>query len=176
MIAVVGSANMDLITSVVELPRPGETVLGSSLMRAAGGKGANQAVAAARAGGEVAFVGRVGDDESGSTLLQALQAAGVGTNHVVIDKGHPTGLALITVNDQGENTIVVVSGANGEVSSADVERASAALRASSYLVMQLEIPLEAVAHAADSAARLTVKVILNAAPARPLPTSLLEQV
>lgn len=176
MITVVGSANMDVIARVPRLPERGETVLGTNLARAPGGKGANQAVAAARAGGEVVFVGRVGDDTNGAGLTQSLRLAGVSVDYLTIDPRAPTGTALITVDDHGENSIVVIPGANSHVSFDDLERAQAAIEASGLVALQLEIPLETVVRAAQLAASAYRRVLLNASPARILDQSLLELV
>lgn len=176
MLTVVGSANVDLIASVPVLPTPGETVLGTSLLRAPGGKGANQAVAAARAGSEVAFIGRVGSDEYGKALHQAMQAAGVDMRHVIVDPVNPTGLALVTVDARGENEIVVIPGANGAVSPEDVDAARETIAASSYVLVQLEIPLETVRYVAGIAPESHTRVILNAAPAQPIDPKILRNV
>ncbi len=131
-----------------------------------GGKGANQAVAAARLDSNVVFVGRVGADEVGHTLAAGLVSEGIDASHLLVDKHVPSGLAIITVDDAGENSIVVSPGANGRVSAADVDGASAVLMAATVTLLQLEIPLEAVAAAAEASAGI---VILNAAPAAALP-------
>ena len=174
MITVVGSINMDLIARVHHLPGPGETVLGADLLRAPGGKGANQAVAAARAGSRVIFVGRIGADAHGVELRHSLELAGVFLEHLGVDADHPSGTALIAVDDEGENSIVVIPGANGQVSPADVDRANDAIQRSSSLLLQLEIPLGTVAHAAQVARDIGTRVILNPAPARALEPSLLQ--
>jgi ribokinase len=148
-------------------------VLGSSLSRAEGGKGANQAVAAARAGGDVAFVGRIGDDEHGRALLASLRGAGVDTSRLVVDPEVSTGLALILVDAGGENEIVVISGANGRVSEADVDAARPSLLRSDILLLQLEIPLPAIRRAIGIVREGPGRVILNAAPAQPLVPELL---
>lgn len=176
MLTIVGSANVDLIASVPALPTPGETVLGTSLLRAPGGKGANQAVAAARAGSGVAFVGRVGDDEYGRALTRGLESANVGIQHMSIDADNPTGLALITVDARGENEIVVIPGANGAVSERDVDAALDTLAASTYTVVQLEIPLGTVRYLVRTAARVQTRVILNAAPAAAIDPTILRDV
>src|SRR5947209_8412218 len=139
MITVVGSANMDLTARVPRLPAPGETVLGLHLAHSPGGKGANQAVAAARAGSQVVFLGRLGTDAHGAELLQSLQAVEVDTSHIIRDDRAPSGTALISVDPTGENSIVVVPGANMNLSPADVESARDVICASSILVLQLEI-------------------------------------
>lgn len=175
-IIVIGSLNMDLIVRAPRIPTPGETILGSNFATAGGGKGANQAVAAARLGAHVSMVGRVGSDSYGEALLLGLQKDGVDTRFIQTDPDQPTGLALITVDDHGENSIVVVSGANWQVSAADIERAAEAIASADVLILQLEIPLESVEFAARIAHQYRVPVILNPAPARALPASLLQHV
>src|SRR5579875_2157154 len=176
MITVVGSANMDVIARVEDLPRPGETVLATGFVQAPGGKGANQAVAAARAGGEVVFVGRIGRDEHGQSLRASLKEAGVATDRLIVDAKNPTGTALIAVDRNGENLIVVVPGANAFLETTDVDDAGDVLRAARVVVLQLEIPLAAAARAARIAHAAGATVILNPAPAQPLPDQLLTQV
>ena len=175
-IVVVGSLNMDLIGRVPHIPAPGETVLGSHFNTAAGGKGANQAVAAARLGAQVTMVGCVGGDDYGRQLLAGLQADGVDTQFVRVDAGAHSGVALITVDDAGENSIVVISGANWQLTQADVAAAEAVIAAADMLVLQLESSLEVVVYAAEMAARHAVPVLLNPAPARPLPARLLANI
>lgn len=173
MIAVVGSVNRDLVLHVGHHPVPGQTVLGLGHETMPGGKGANQAVAAARLGGDVAFVGRVGADDAGQTLIEEFLHEGVDTAHLVIDADAPTGLAVITVDDTGENTIIVSSGANGRVSPDDVNGAAALLMAATVTLLQLEIPIPTVVAAARSSEGI---VVLNAAPAADLPDALLDAV
>ncbi|HEX8918094.1 MAG TPA: PfkB family carbohydrate kinase, partial [Chloroflexota bacterium] len=146
MITVVGSANVDMVARVPHLPSPGETVLASALHSVPGGKGANQAVAGARAGGDVWFVGRVGQDGSGALLRDSMAAAGVHLDHLVTDTEQPSGTALISVDDKGQNSIVVVPGANGAVTAADIDAAASVIERANFLVVQLEIPLVAVKH------------------------------
>lgn len=172
-VVVVGSLNLDIVVPVPRHPAPGETVLGGNHLRNPGGKGANQAVAAARLGQRVAMVGRVGDDDAGRTLLAALRGDGVETSRVIVSEEAPTGLALITVSGDGENAIVVSPGANARVGPEDVEAAAGLLREAKATLLQLEIPLAAVAAAARAAGGM---VILNPAPAQALPTDLLEAV
>jgi ribokinase len=172
-IVVVGSANVDLVVPVDVLPAPGQTVLGDDHLRAAGGKGANQAVAAARLGRRVSMVGRVGDDDEGRRLLSSLSAAGVDISHVRTTSAVPTGIALITVDRAGENTIAVSPGANARVSTSDVERAGEALRSAAVTLLQLEVALGTVTAAALAAGGT---VLLNPAPAAPLPPELLASV
>jgi len=175
-VTVVGSSNTDMIIQVERIPRPGETILGGRFSMAAGGKGANQAVAAARAGASVTFVARVGQDMFGEQALRGFEQDGIDVSHIVRDATAPSGVALIFVDEQGENSIAVASGANANLSPADVERAGEAIRQADVLLMQLETPLETVAAAAELAAVNGVRVILNPAPARPLPDELLQRV
>jgi ribokinase len=168
-IVVVGSLNMDLVVEVPRLPRPGETVLGRRHFSNPGGKGANQAVAAARLGGDVAMVGRVGDDEPGEQLLDALAADDVDVERV-LRTNTATGLAVITVDDDAENAIVVSSGANAEVAADDV---AGAVEDAAVCLLQLEIPDEPVVAAAR---RCRGQVLLNPAPARDLTSDLLDAV
>jgi ribokinase len=163
-IVVLGSLNMDLVVSVPKLPQPGSTVVGDRLQMFAGGKGANQAVAAARLGGDVKFVGRVGKDGLGDRLIEELKAAGVDAGGVERDPESPTGAALITVEAGGQNQITVAPGANYSVGQADVARASQLLDEGSLLVLQMEIPRQAVQHAIGEARRRGAAVLLNAAP------------
>ncbi|NOY42288.1 MAG: ribokinase [Planctomycetes bacterium] len=172
-IVIAGSSNTDMILQMDHIPIPGETILGGRFSMAAGGKGANQAVAAARAGGEVAFLARVGDDLFGRQAIEGFERDGIDTQHVTCDNKAPSGVALIFVADSGENSIGVASGANGALSPADVDTAKPCIESSNILVMQLETPLETVHHAAQVASAAGVPVILNPAPAQPLPDSLL---
>ncbi|HEX6351684.1 ribokinase [Actinophytocola sp.] len=171
MITVVGSCNVDFIVPVATLPGPGETVLGRDHLRAPGGKGANQAVAAARLGSAVTFVGCVGEDELATTIRDALTGAGVDLAGLSTVADVPSGIALITVADGGENTIAVSPGANAHLSPSHVD--TSLLAASDVLLVQLEIPLETVTAAVEVARG---KVLLNPAPARSLPASLLAAV
>ena len=175
-ILVVGSSNTDMIIKLARIPRPGETILGGEFVIAAGGKGANQAVGAARAGGQVTFIARVGQDMFGEQAVSGFVKDGIDVEYVFRDKTSPSGVALIFVAQDGENSIAVASGANGRLSSADVKKAKSAFAGAAVLVMQLETPLETVETAAELAAKAGVRVILNPAPARPLPDSLLRRV
>lgn len=172
-ITVLGSLNMDLVVPVPELPAPGETVLGGHLRTHAGGKGANQAVAAARLGGRARMVGRVGDDDHGRALRANLDRHGVDVSHVAEDRHHPTGAAVILVAEGGENVIAVAPGANAAVDGEDATAAAGATGVDDVLLLQLEIPMEASEAAAVTASRSGVRVILNAAPAAATPPSLL---
>jgi ribokinase len=175
-IIVVGSANTDMILKMDRLPKPGETVLGGEFAMAAGGKGANQAVGAARAGGRVVFVARVGADLFGARAIEGLVRDRIVVDYVFRDKARPTGVALIFVARDGENSIAVASGANAALSPADLRKAGPAFDGAGFLLTQLETPLETVQAAAELAARKHVRVILNPAPARPLPGALLAKV
>jgi ribokinase len=172
-VAVVGSLNQDLTIRVPHLPAPGETVLGTDHVIGAGGKGANQAAAAGRLGADVAMIGRVGDDAAGRFLLAALADDGVEVSSVVVDPDVGTGLAFITLDDEAENAIVVSPGANGRLSADDVHAAAAHLADAAVTLIQLEVPLEAVAAATAAAGG---SVVLNPAPARPLPRPVLDRV
>ena len=172
-VAVVGSLNLDLVVRVARLPGPGETVSGDDVFRNPGGKGANQAVAAARLGRRVAMVGCVGDDDAGRDLLGSLEADAVDTSQVRVVNGVPSGTALITVSQDGENQIVVSPGANARLTPDDVAAAGAALAAAAVTLLQLEVPLTTVAAAARAA---TGTVVLNPAPVRALPQALLDEV
>jgi ribokinase len=164
---VVGSANADLVVAVERRPGPGETVLGSDLAVHPGGKGANQAVAAARLGARTALLARVGDDAHGRMLLDSQRAAGVDTAGVLTG-GAPTGVALITVDPSGDNSIVVSPGANARLTSQDVKAAAGLLRASRVVSAQLEVPLETVVEVVRGLAPGS-RFVLNPSPPRPLP-------
>jgi ribokinase len=165
-IVVFGSINMDLVTKTPRLPVAGETLQGYEFFTAAGGKGANQAVAAAKLGISTQIVGRLGGDNFGRQLLAGLQAAGVQTDGVLVDEATSSGVAVITVDDAGENNIIIVAGANGRVNQQDVERLSNVLPGAAALLLQLEVPLPAVLAAAQVARQVGVTVILDPAPAR----------
>ena len=175
-IVVVGSSNTDMIVQAARIPRPGETILGGAFTMAAGGKGANQAVGAARAGGQVTFVARVGDDLFGRQAIEGFCKDNIDVTHVTRDTGAPSGVALICVAADGENSIVVASGANGRLSPADVQVARGAIASAAVLLCQLETPIETVKAAVEMAAGAGVRVILNPAPARPLDDDLLRHV
>ncbi|MGW4715248.1 ribokinase [Nocardia sp. NPDC004260] len=169
-IVVLGSVNMDLITTTARRPAPGETVLGSGFAMVPGGKGANQAIAARRAGGEVRFLGAVGDDVFAGELRAALTDAAVFTDRLRTVAG-PSGIATIVVDDDGENSIIVVGGANTRMTEL-TEEDLAAIAAADILLCQLEIPVETVAAAARHAGAHGTTVLLNPSPARPLPADL----
>lgn len=176
-VVVVGSANMDMVARVARLPKPGETVLGTEFQSVPGGKGANQAVAAARLGAVVTFVACVGADALGDSLALGLEAEGIHTRYVVRDPDAPTGVALITVDEAtGENVIVVASGANAKLSVGLVEMAADAIRTADVLVCQLESPLETVTAALKLAREAGKATILNPAPSQALTDELLSLV
>lgn len=173
-VVVIGSINMDLVCRVAHMPVPGETILGSDLVTIPGGKGANQAVAAAKLGGDVHFIGRVGDDDFGQRLLNGLRNHRVNTEHVTVTEGVSSGCAMILVDKRGENSIVVAPGANHKLTPADVDAAQNLIGSASVVVFQLEIPLETVRHAVDLCRKLGAYTILDPAPApeRKLPRDL----
>lgn len=174
-IVVFGSSNTDMVVKAPRLPRAGETVVGSNFVMAAGGKGANQAVAAARLGADVTFVARLGADMFGDQALEGYQREGICTDLIVRDAEHHTGVALIVVDDAGENLIAVAPGANQHLAPADVDRAAERLRAAAVVMLQLEVPLDTVRRAIELANEHAVPVILDPAPApdEPLDTRLL---
>ncbi len=172
---VLGSVNLDLVIRLDGLPAGGETVLGADAVQRPGGKGANQAVAAALAGVQVAMAGSVGDDEHGATVRAALTAAGVDTTHLRTAPGRSTGLAVVLVNRAGENAIVVSPGANHDLGPGDVDELREVIGRSSLLLMQLELPVEVVARACALAAEVGTPVVVNLAPATAVPDELLSR-
>jgi ribokinase len=175
-ILVVGSSNTDLTVAVPRIPRPGETILGGEFTTAAGGKGANQAVAAARCGGNVTFIARVGRDVFGQQAIAGFRQDRINTRFIVRDSARPTGVALIFVASDGQNSIGVASGANSFLSEVDVRRAEPAFAHADLLLAQLETPLTTVVAAVELAAKHRLPIILNPAPARELPDALLRKV
>ncbi len=175
-IVVVGSANTDFVLQVQELPSRGQTVLGNQFSIVRGGKGANQAVAAARLGADVTFVARLGTDSFGDEAIAAYQQDGIRTDFIVQDPELHSGVALIVVNCKGENTVSVGPNANSRLSPENVFAAEAAIREADCLLVQLEIPLEAVQAALELARRHHVRTILNPAPARKIPAEILKLV
>ncbi|MHB0938817.1 MAG: ribokinase [Armatimonadota bacterium] len=177
-ILVVGSTNTDMVVETPSLPAPGQTVLGGAFRMTPGGKGANQAVAAARAGGDVTFITAVGDDNFGTESIARFRTEGINTRHIVTCRGVPSGVALIMVDARGENLIAVAPGANAGLLPGDLAAAEAAFRENSFLIMQLEIPPESVQWAAERAAKSDATVLLNPAPMPPdgLPHALLQYV
>jgi ribokinase len=173
-IVVLGSINMDLVCRTRSIPRPGETILGRDFVTIPGGKGANQAVAAARLAdrrAEVHMIGRVGSDDFGGRLLAGLRDNGVGTQHVTVTPSAASGVAMILVDDKGENSIVVAPGANAKVTPADVDSAKDLIASASAVLMQLEIPLPTIRHAIMLCRRVGAFSILDPAPVPPRPLS-----
>ena len=170
-IVVIGSSNTDMVVKTTHLPAGGETVLGGDFFMNAGGKGANQAVAAARYGKRVVFVAKTGDDLFGRQVRESMKQDGIVTDYVFVDKEHPSGVALITIDSKAENCIVVAGGANMYISQADIDVAADEIRSAGIVLMQLETPIETVAYAAKMAAEAGVKVVLNPAPAPAEPLS-----
>jgi len=175
-IVVVGSANTDMIIRLKRIPRPGETILGGQFLTAAGGKGANQAVSAARAGGNVSFIARLGQDVFGDQAVAGYAGDGIEVAHVVRDSKLPSGVGLIFLAQDGQNSIAVAGGANERLSPMDIKKATRLFRGASIVLVQLEIPLQTVKAAIRLAVQAGARVILNPAPARPLPDQLLRQV
>ncbi len=163
-VVVLGSSNTDMVVGVPHIPSLGETVLGSDLLVAAGGKGANQAVAAARLGAQITFLGAVGDDDLGGKAVRGLGGEHIDTEHVRVVEGVPSGVALITVDTQGRNAIAVAPGANSRVSPEDVRSAQALIEESAVLLVQLEIPIEAVHEGLRVARAAGCRTLLNPAP------------
>jgi len=170
-IIVVGSSNTDLVVVAERLPTPGETILGGDFFLAAGGKGANQAVAASRLGTKVAFIARIGKDLFGDQAIKTLSEEGLDLTYLVRDDDYPSGVALIMVGAGGENLIAVSPGANQQLSSRDVARASPAFNQARIVLLQLEIPFETVQAAARLGKDNVATVILNPAPAPTEPLS-----
>lgn len=164
-IVVIGSSNTDMVIKSKKLPLPGETILGGAFLMNPGGKGANQAVAAARLGGEVTFVAKIGTDVFGKEALRGFEEAKIDTRYIVKDKKNPSGVALINVDEYGENSIVVASGANGTLVSGDIKDEVFGEDKNDIFLMQLEIPLDTVRYVAEKASRRGNRVILNPAPA-----------
>ncbi len=175
-VVVVGSLNMDLVVRIPQIPRPGETLLGGVFKTFPGGKGANQAVAAARLGAHVTMIGCVGGDTFGQEMRDTLIKEGIDTTHILVHPESATGVALIQVDAKGQNSIAVASGANFQLTSAHVENAMQSIENFDVLVMPLETPLETIYSAAKNAALRGAKVILNPAPAQVLNQDLLKLV
>ena len=173
-ILVVGSTNTDMVVRTEHLPRPGETVLGGTFLMNPGGKGANQAVAAARLGADVIFVCKTGNDMFGITTRQQLAQEGIDTRFVFIDDHNPSGVALISVDSRAENTIVVASGANANLLPLDVAKAETALDDCDIVLMQLETPMTTIEYVAAEAAKRGKRTVLNPAPGAALSPQLLK--
>ena len=175
-ILVIGSSNTDMVIKSPHLPAPGETILGGTFFMAAGGKGANQAVAASRLGGKVAFIAKLGNDVFGNQALALFKKEKLDINAVIVDKKAASGVALINVDDKGENCIAVASGANANLLPADLKKSKSLIESASIVLMQLETPLETIWYAASIAAAKNKTVILNPAPACNLPDDLYQHI
>lgn len=176
-IVVIGSLNMDLVMQAARLPKLGETVLcNENYKMIPGGKGANQAVAVAKLGGKSIFVGRRGNDSFGTTLASNLKKSNVITNYLTIDKKSPTGMALVMIDKNGDNSILVSAGANRECCKKDIDKVIPVLAKASILVVQLEIPFEIVSYAISLANKYNVPVLLDAGPARKLPNNIFKKI
>lgn len=175
-IIVIGSSNTDMVIKSPHLPMPGETILGGTFFMNAGGKGANQAVAAARLGGNVLFIAKVGDDIFGKKAVELFNKEGIDTSYVFTDDQHPSGIALINVDDHGENCIVVASGANAVLNKEDLELAKDSIANASILLLQLETPISTVEYVAAFTKENGVRVVLNPAPAAQLSDELLQNI
>ncbi|MDD5370535.1 MAG: ribokinase [Anaerolineaceae bacterium] len=175
-IVILGSLNMDLVVKSSRIPGAGETLSGEEFQTIPGGKGANQAAAITRLGGEVAMVGRVGRDAFGEKLTQNLEVMGVDAGHIRVDTQTSTGVALIIVEASGENRIIIIPGANGKMDSSDVQSAANLIRNARLLILQLEIPLETVTEAIVLAHQYSIPILLNPAPAYPLSDEILSKV
>ncbi|MGL5312222.1 MAG: ribokinase [Peptostreptococcaceae bacterium] len=174
-ICVIGSLNMDLVVKVDTMPKAGQTLIGSNFKEVPGGKGANQAVAMARLGGDVSMIGKVGNDGFGETLINALKNDNVNTKYIGIEEG-PTGVALITVDKNAENSIVVAPGANFKVQASDIDSNIDAINNSDIVVVQLETPLDTIKYALQKAKEAGKYTILNPAPAVVLEDTIIENV
>ena len=170
-IVVIGSSNTDMVVKTSHLPAGGETVLGGDFFMNAGGKGAHQAVAAARYGTRVVFIAKTGDDLFGRQVRESMKQDGIITDYVFVDEEHPSGVALITIDSNAENCIVVASGANMHLTPSDIDVAIDEVRGANIVLMQLETPVETVTYAAKIAAEAGVRVVLNPAPAPVEPLS-----
>ncbi len=173
-ILIVGSSNTDMVVKTSKFPAPGETIIGGEFLMNPGGKGANQAVAAKRLGGDVTFIGKRGTDIFGKQAVEILEQEGINTDYIISDTQNPSGVALITVDAKGENVIVVAPGANANLFPADLTAIDRLLQDSDIILLQLEIPLETVIYVAGLSVGKQKRVILNPAPAQTLPDSLLK--
>ncbi len=175
-ILVVGSSNTDLIIKVPEIPHPGETLIGGDFQTFQGGKGANQAVAAARGGGDVVFIASVGNDNYGAESIKGYKLDNINTEDIKICKNIPSGIAMITIAENGENAIAVASGANAELKPEDLDEAEEAFLEADYMLVQLETPLDTVQKAVEICAEFETKVILNPAPAAELADDIISRI
>jgi len=176
MIVVIGSSNTDMVIKCEHLPSPGETILGGNFFMNAGGKGANQAVAAARLNGDVCFVAKVGNDVFGTQAIELFNKENIKTEYIFIDDTNPSGVALITVDAKGENCIAVAQGANENLSVNDIKNAEQVLQDADIILVQLEIPIETIEYIAALAKQHNKKLILNPAPACILTDDLLSKI
>ena len=174
-IAVIGSSNTDMVIKTSKLPAPGETILGGDFFMNPGGKGANQAVAAARLSGNVSLIAKTGDDVFGKQARELFEIDHINIDNLVTDPSHPTGIALITVDAQGENCIVVAPGSNSYLNQKDIDHSRQEILRSEIILMQLEIPIDTVLYTADLAYHAGIKVILNPAPAAKIPDELISR-
>ncbi len=174
-VVVVGSSNTDLVVKTERFPKPGETLVGGDFFLFQGGKGANQAVAAARMGAEVTFISKLGKDLFGKQTREGLEKEGISTRLVLEDAAKASGIALITVDEQGENTIVVAPGANASLSPSDIQAALPSLPNHAFILCQLEIPIDTITFLASYAQEKNKNLILNPAPAQKLPESMYDQ-
>lgn len=174
-IVVIGSTNTDMVIKAHHLPTPGETILGGDFFMNPGGKGANQVVAVTRLGGNATFIAKIGKDIFGRQAIDILKKEGINTEYVFEDEEKPSGVALITVDEQAENCIVVAPGANATLDRKDIDRAICEIEKADWILMQLETPIDTVKYVAEIAARKNIKVILNPAPASSLPLDLLSR-
>lgn len=175
-IVIIGSTNMDMVVKAPHIPAPGETVLGGAFLMNPGGKGANQAVAVARLGGKANFISKIGTDIFGKQSLQLLEEEGIDTTGLLSDNDNPSGIALITVDQSGENSIVVASGANAHLTAGDVESSLKNFPEAEIFLLQLEIPMETVKFAAQYASSHGIRFILNPAPANSLVAGLFKMI
>lgn len=175
-IIIIGSCNTDMVIKSGRLPIPGETIIGGTFLMNPGGKGANQAVAAARHGGKVTFISKIGNDVFGKQSIELFNSEDINTDFIFSDSKAPSGVALIMVDSHGENCITVASGANGNLSPSDIEKTEEEIKTASFVLMQLEIPIETVEFAAEFASKNGIPVILNPAPARTLSDKFLKNI
>ena len=175
-IVIVGSSNTDMVVKVPRIPIPGETIIGSEFMVIPGGKGANQAVAAARAGAEVTFISCVGDDQYGYQSIENYKKEGIDTSYIKIEKGAHSGIALITVSQDGENSIAVAPGANNDLAPEDIEKYKEAFTDAKLILVQLEIPMSTVEAVIDLANSMKIPLMLNPAPGASIPSSYIEKI
>lgn len=174
-IYVIGSSNTDMVVKADKLPKPGETVIGGTFLMNPGGKGANQAVTAARVGNQVTFVAKVGNDIFGKQAIQQFQLENINTSFVTIDREHPSGVALISVDAKGENYIIVAPGSNSHLDIRIVEQVLELIKGDAIVLLQLEIPIRIVEFAIERSYRKGLRVILNPAPAQPLSKKILQR-